>query len=391
MEAHLNRRQWLKTGAAAFAGWLTRSGPLSVQAGLLDCPDSESGGPIRLHNNESHFGLPEAAGTAIRDALNECGAYPDDHYHELVELIAARENLKPENIVLGAGSIEIITAALHVYMPEGGALVSDPTYFDFAYYAEKVHCRLHRVAVTDRYELDLPAMEKRAGSRVGLIYICNPQNPTGGMTPQAELRPFCRKASRKALVVLDEAYGDYVEDPAYSSMVGLVREGENVLVTRTFSKIFGMAGLRVGYGMARPDIIKNLLRLERNFAPVSSLSLRAAIAGYKDEEFVRKVRRQNRDVKTDMVTELRRLGFAFIPSHTNFIIFQVRQNSEELAKKLEDRSLLVRAFQFGGADWIRVSLGTPEEMRMFIAQLGGVGRAEDKAGVPLASAAFGAA
>lgn len=128
--------------------------------------------------------------------------------------------------------------------------------------------------------------------------------------------------------------------------------------------------------MARPDIIKNLLQLERNFAPVSSLSLRAAIASYKDEEFVRNVRRQNRDVKSYMYRELGRLGYAFIPSSTNFIMFKVQSDSQELAKKLEGRSVLVLPLKFRGANWIRVSLGTSAEMRTFIAHLEGLGGAE---------------
>ncbi len=373
MDAQLNRRQWLKRSAAAAAGWIAASRPAAAwtdaRIGRRFLADVESANPIRLNNNESHFGMSDAAREAILDAVDGCGDYPDHHYPELKELIAARENLQPENIILGAGSIEIITAALHIYMAQGSALVSDPTYFDFADYAEKCGCPLHKAALTDRYELDLAALEKRLGPGIGLVYICNPQNPTGAITPRARLEPFCRKASRKALVVLDEAYHDYVEDPLYSSMAGLVRDGENVLVTRTFSKIYGMAGLRVGYGMARPDIIKSLFRMERNFAPVSALSLRAAIAGFSDEEFVRKVRRQNQEARSYMCQELRRLGYIFIPSYTNFIIFKVQQDSQELAKKLEDRSFLVRAFSFGGADWLRVSLGTPGEMRAFIANL----------------------
>jgi histidinol-phosphate aminotransferase len=379
MDVHLNRRQWLKTGAAAVAGWIVDSGSAAALTGHSFRPDFGSGNTIRLNNNESHFGISGAAREAIRDAVDDCSAYPDDHYHELKELIAARDNLRPENIILGAGSIEIITAALHVYRSRGGALTSDPTYFDFVDYAEKARCPLRQVALTNQYELDLEAMEKQAGSRTGLVYICNPQNPTGAMTPQERLRHFCLKASRKALIVLDEAYCDYVEDPAYSSMVDLVREGENILVTRTFSKIFGLAGLRIGYGMARPDVIRNLAQLERNFAPVTSLSLRAAIASYKDEEFVRKVRRQNQEVKSYVCQELRRLGYVFIPSYTNFIIFKVQQDSQELAKKLEDRSFLVRPFKFGGADWIRVSLGTPGEMRAFIANLEDLDGAEERA------------
>jgi len=382
MDAYLNRRQWLKTSATAVAGWIAGTGAVAAEgASLLFGQGLDSGQILRLLYNESHFGISGAARQAIMDGLGECSVYPDDRYYELKELIAAREKLRPENIILGAGSIEIITTALQVFSSEGGALSSDPTYSDFVDYAEKANCPLHLVPLTDRLGLDLPALEKQAGARIGLVYLCNPQNPTGMMTPHLELRPFCRRVSRQVLVVMDEAYHDYVEDPAYSSMVDLVREGENILVTRTFSKIYGLAGLRIGYGMARPDIIKNLLQLERNFAPVSSLSLRAAIASYKDEQFVRKVRRQNREVKSFVCRELARLGMVFIPSYTNFILFKVQEDSRELAKRLEARSVFVSPFQFQGANWIRVSLGTQEEMQAFISHLEALGITEDKASV----------
>ena len=367
MDVHLNRRQWLKTSSAAVAGWMVGGGVAG--AGSLSGPDRESREMVRLLYNESHFGISQAARRAVMDALDDCSAYPDDHYHELKEHIAAREGLKPENIILGAGSIEIITAALHVHMSRGRALASDPTYFDFVDYAARVQCPLRQVALTDGYELDLAAMEREADSRTGLVYLCNPQNPTGVMTPQEKLRPFCRETSRKALVILDEAYFDYVEDSAYASLVDLVRDGENILVTRTFSKIHGLAGLRIGYGMARPDIIAKLAQWERNFAPVSSLSLKAAMASYRDEEFVARVKRQNREVKLYMYGELRRLGLAYLPSQANFILFKVRRDSQDLAKELEKRSLLVQPLKFRGADWIRVSLGTLGEMQAFVAQL----------------------
>jgi histidinol-phosphate aminotransferase len=134
--------------------------------------------------------------------------------------------------------------------------------------------------------------------------------------------------------------------------------------------------------MARPDIIRNLSQMERNFAPVSCLALRAAIASYKDTAFVRRVRRQNQEVKVSMYGELRRLGYDFIPSHANFILIRVLPDSRELAKKLEARSVLVRAFQFGAANWIRVSLGTGEEMKVFVAHLEDLGTAKDRGGIP---------
>ncbi len=152
-------------------------------------------------------------------------------------------------------------------------------------------------------------------------------------------------------------------------MIDLVKEGKNVVVTRTFSKIFGMAGLRVGYGIARPDIVENMERIERNFAPIAWLSLRAAVECYTNVEFTQYARQKNREVKSYLYRELERLGFFYVPSHTNFVLIKVSQDSREMSKKFEDRNILIRPFEFGGDYWIRVSLGTMEEMQTFASAL----------------------
>ncbi len=324
---------------------------------------------IKLNSNESPYGVSEKVRQAIINSINQSNRYPQRQYFRLRELIAEREKISPENIILGAGSTEIMTTLIHLYGAKGEALVADPTYFDFVYYAENVDCPLRSVPLNNNFEHDLRAMEQRISPNTSLIYICNPNNPTGSITPGDKLRPFCERASRKVPVIIDEAYHEYVEDESYASMIDLVRAGKNVVVTRTFSKIFGLAGLRVGYGMARPDIIQALEKIERTFAPVAWLSLNAALASYRNVEFTQYVREKNKEVKSHLYQDLKRIGLTYIPSHANFVLFRVNRDSQEMLKEFEDRNVLVRAFNFIGDNWIRVSLGTLEEMQAFVSIL----------------------
>ncbi|MDH5706926.1 MAG: histidinol-phosphate transaminase [Candidatus Aminicenantes bacterium] len=370
MSLQLNRRQWLKTSAIAAAGLIvSRNYTACQRKDALSRLSLRGEEPIRLGNNESPYGISDGARQAIISSIDKSNRYPHGSYSQLKELIAERENVSAENIILGAGSTEVMTALIHVYGTQGSILVGDPTYFDFIIYASRARCPLQQVPLNDNFEHDLPAMEKRIDRDTRLIYICNPNNPTGSITPGEKLHLFCERASEKALVVVDEAYHEYVEDRAYASMIDLSREEKNVIVTRTFSKVFGLAGLRVGYGIARPDIIKELERMERNFAPVAWLSLMAAIASYKDPQFPRVVKQKNREVKSYLYGELEKLNLAYVPSHTNFVLFKVNQDSRKMAKDFERRSILIRPFEFKGQYWIRVSLGTMEEMKTFISVL----------------------
>lgn len=370
MGYRLNRRQWLRTSAFAAAGLFT-SPDLTFFGKYVFDPDhhARSRELIHLHNNESPYGISGMAREAIIESIWLSNRYPHEQYHELKELIAEREKISPDHIVLGAGSTEVMTTLIHFSKPKGEGLAADPTYFDFVFYAKISDCPLHQIPLTENYEHDLEAMELQISPKISLIYICNPNNPTGSVTPGDKLYPFCERASQKALVVVDEAYHEYVEDSSYASMVDLVKRGKNVVVTRTFSKIFGLAGLRIGYGMARPDIIENLKRLERNFAPVSYLSLEAAIASYKDKEFCRVVRQKNREVKSYVYEELEKLGLYYVPSVTNFVCFRIQQDGEKMVKEFEKRNILIRSFTFHGSHWLRVSLGTMEEMKAFVSAL----------------------
>jgi len=366
----LNRRQWLKTSALVVAGFMSGNDFLACRKGpSIPKETPKNDAFILLDNNESPFGIfPNARETIVR-SIPLSNRYPHGHYPRLKQLIADRENITPDHIILGAGSTEVMVTLIHSAKTEGEILVGDPTYFDFIYYANRADRKLNKIPLNDKFEHDLEAMEKQISSQTNLIYICNPNNPTASITPKDKLQPFCEHVSNQALVVVDEAYHEYVENGAYSSMIGLIKQGKNVIITRTFSKIFGLAGLRIGYGIAPPEIIKKLKKLSRNFAPIAWLSLQAAMASYPDQTFIQSVKEKNKQVKQYLYQELKKLGLFYIPSHTNFVLFEVNQNAQELAKKLELQKILVRPFRFQERQWIRVSCGTKQELQTLISSL----------------------
>lgn len=366
----LNRRQWLKTSVLALTGIMAGPSLASCKYETSlpeEFPDADD--LILLNNNESPFGISPYAREAITGSIDLSNRYPHRQYSRLVDLIAERENIPPDHIILGAGSTDVMVTLIHHAKTGGEILVGDPTYFDFIYYAVKSGCSLKKVRLNDKFEHDLETMERQISSHTNLIYICNPNNPAGSVTPKDKLEVFCAHASKKSLVVVDEAYHEYVEDAAYASMIELVKQGKNIIVTRTFSKIFGLAGLRIGYGIAPPDIIENLNTLSRNFAPVAWLSLKAAEASYQDQKFLQSVREKNKQIKLMLYEELEKLGLFYIPSHTNFVLFNTDRNASELTKKMEQQKILVRPFGIHDKQWIRVSCGTQKEIQTFVSTL----------------------
>ena len=366
----MNRREWLKTSTIATTGLLVSSSfPSCGKRGdVLEKPSPPTG-QVKLNSNESPYGISDKARRAIIEAIDASHLYPHRKYSELVELIAARERLTPEHIILGGGSTEVMNMVIRAFGTAGPIVVSDPTYFDFIYYAQQADCALEHVPLTQTFEHDLERTKKLITPKTGLVYICNPNNPTASITNKGVLYDFCRRFSENVLILVDEAYFEYVEDLSYASAVDLIREDKNIVVTRTFSKIFGMAGLRVGYGMAKPDIIKRMKRLQMNFASIAYTSLKAAAAMYDDLPFVQSIREKNRSARAYLCTQLENRGYTYIPSHTNFVLFEVKRTAQTVAEEFLDKDILVRPFQFRDRQWIRVSLGTLEEMQAFVSAL----------------------
>ena len=363
MAALMNRRQWLKTGALAAAGVAVRpDASLFTPTTLTPRAFNK---PIRLHSNENPYGPSVAARQAIQNALGEGNLYPSSSYRELEKMIADREGLTPEHVVLGAGSHEVLRMTAMAYGLAGGEILTAyPTYEGMERYAGTLGAHVHRVPLDDDLVIDLREMERRTTQSVKLVFVCNPNNPTGTIRHAAEVKQFCEDVSRRSVVFVDEAYYELVDDPAYESMVFMVRQGHNVIVSRTFSKVYGLAGLRIGYGLARPDIAARLRRF-RTGSSLNILGVRAALAAYQDQDFVRESRMKIAEARSYATKTVQDHGHRCLPSHTNFIFFHLGHDIRSFRTKMEQQGILVGRPFPPFMDWCRLSIGTMQEMQAF--------------------------
>jgi len=363
MSGTISRRSWLRSSAFATAGMALAHPAYSLNR-LVPAAETipKNDGLIWLDQNENPYGISENARTAILDNIIYSNRYPEVG-KDLIAAIAERENVTPKHIVLGAGSSEILYTAGYIYGADGGEVVfADPTFHGFMNYVAKVSRKLIRVPLDNDFEHDLEAMEQQVTNRTSLVHVCNPNNPTGTIVDSRKLRLFCEEVSKRSLVMVDEAYNELVDDRRYESMVDLVRKGANVLILRTFSKVFGLAGLRIGYGIAKPDIISKIKRVQGNAFPVSVLSLHAALASYKDTDFIEFSRVNNAKSRSYLYGVLEKLGYFHIPSHTNFVLFKSEIDSIKFVEEIKKRKIVIRPFYSTGENWIRVSMGTLSEM-----------------------------
>jgi histidinol-phosphate aminotransferase len=227
---------------------------------------------------------------------------------------------------------------------------------------------VQRVPLDGRFEHDLAEMDRRATQSVGLVYVCNPNNPTGTLLPADRLRAFCEEVSRRAVVFVDEAYVEYTDAPARFTTVDLVRKGANVIVLRTVSKIYGLAGMRLGYAMARPDLAARLSKFAVGI--VNTLGVRAALASLEDTEFVASSRRANVEARTATYRALDEVGATYVPSSANFVYFRAGDKNQGLPAALAARGIPLNPTGAPlSAEWARLTIGTPDEMRLFASAL----------------------
>jgi histidinol-phosphate aminotransferase len=370
----MTRRRALGLGALAAAGVAAR--PARALAGeerpaeaLPPSAPAAPAGPIRLHSNENPLGPSPAARRAMQAAFDQGCRYPNGAYPELEEAIAEQEGLTPDHVVLGAGSHEVLRMTAMAYGLEDGEIVTGhPTYEGLENYAATIGASVARVPLDDDLQLDLEAIERRVTPATGLVYLCNPNNPTGSLVASGKVRAFCEAVGPRATVLVDEAYHELVEAPGYTSMVPLVAAGENVIVSRTFSKVHALAGLRVGYGLAPPEIVRRL-REFRTGSGVNVLGVAAALASYHDEAFLRASRHGNAAARDYTVRVLEEAGYRCLPSHTNFVFFHLGSDVGTFRRRMQERGILVGRPFPPMTDWCRVSLGTLDEMKAFAAAL----------------------
>jgi len=370
----INRRNWLKSGLLMGAGVV--ASPVALLAGTKGYNeftgeyefDGEAYGlKAKLNANENPYGPSDKALDAFVTAAKEGNLYPFEYAREVRAIIAKEEGVSADQIFLGSGSSEILTMVGLAFGANKGALMSAfPTFRTMLDTAVGIGCNWQQVPLDSDQKHDLAAMKKGINSETKLVYICNPNNPTGTVLNTDALRSFCREISANVPVFVDEAYTDFMEDPKGMSMIDLVQDGHNIVIARTFSKIHGMAGLRIGYGIALPETAKKITSYATKLITVSGPSLHAAMASYKDEPFKKMCKTKNKEARDYTFNALKKAGFAPVASNTSFMIFPIKMEPGAYLKKMLDKGVAVRSWVYGGQNWCRVSMGTKDEMEIFI-------------------------
>ncbi len=325
---------------------------------------------VKLASNENPLGPSPKAVAAVEAALPTLHRYPDGSGHALRKALAARHGVDVEQVILGAGSVEIIEMLARAFMADADeAVFSQQSFISYQLAVNQVNGRAVTVAATSGRGHDLPALAGAVGDRTKLVFLANPCNPTGTYFTRAELERFLAEVGDRALVVMDEAYHEYVTRPDYPDAVDDVKAGRHVMVLRTFSKVYGLAGARIGYGVASRDVVATVNRVRSPFN-TSSLAQAAALAALDDADWVRGSREHNLRELEFLQGELKRRRVRFTPSVTNFVLVEFWANIGELFLAFQRRGVIIRPV--GGPGLVncgRVSVGTHAENVRFLAAL----------------------
>ncbi len=376
----LNRREWLKksliaTGAMSsfsLAGFIE----VNSSAEEVKCIENDNE-VVRLLYNENHLGPSASVKKAMTDVMHRSNRYATFYKYDanaLKQLIADQEGLSPKNILLGHGSFEpLIWAAIHFGSKGEEIIVPSPTFDVIGLFARKIGANITQVEVDSAFKMNLTDMESRVSASTSLLTICNPNNPTGTVIETEKLKSFCRLVSEKTTVLVDEAYIHFLPSWRKHTMASLINEGENVLVTRTFSKIFGLAGMRIGFMMGPEDLIKELeskftLGFPGNMP--NSISMAAAMTAIKDNTFLEKSRHENNKTRNLFYKELERLNLKYIPSEANFVYFDVT-NFKSYKKLMNENKILLAGGWPTKPNWARVTMGTNSDINYLFDKMKG--------------------
>jgi len=362
----IDRRNWLRT--VGLSGGFAMLGGLEALAFETTTSPDLKNKLIRLSSNENPYGPSKRVRTAITNSFDNACRYPSTMLKDLVKKIAEKEGVSKDHIVVTGGSGEGLCAAGLIYGVDGGEIIAaDPTFQQILRYGENQGAFVHRVAVDENMNHDLSAMAKRITTKTRLIYICNPNNPTGTIIEKNKLKDFCNSVSEKAVVFSDEAYYDFITEPDYPSMVELVKKGNNVIVSKTFSKVYGMAGLRIGYLVTRPDIatrLKNSVMARTNV-----LAITAAKEALKDDEFYKFSILKSTEGKKIIYDALDELGLEYVKSHTNFVFFKSGRHIDGFIEDMKKENVQIGRPFPPFYNWARISTGKIEEVAEFVKAL----------------------
>lgn len=366
MKIIVSRRDIFRTAGTAIA--TSALAGLSVpQASAQQAPGQAAPAAklLRLSANENPYGPSESAKQAMMAAMSDGWMYATSEIPQLAKLIAAREGLSPDNVIITEGSAEVLRIGALLYASNGREMIAArPTFEQAPGYAIKTGGQVVWVDLDKNMQHDLAGMEGRVGKDTGMVYVCNPNNPTATMLAASDLRSFIGSVSERAMVMVDEAYIDLVDDPAGSAMVDQVKAGKNIIIARTFSKIHGMAGLRLGFALARPDIIKRMN--EVRMSSPNKMGLVAGLASYQDVAFMESSRKSVRECMSMVCKTFDELGLPYTKSQANFVMFDTGKPVREFMSAMREKGIAVGR-PFSPYDtWCRVSMGRVEQMPQFI-------------------------
>lgn len=324
---------------------------------------------IKLASNENPLGPSPRAVEAMQSALAALNLYPDGAAFSLKQALSQYWDLPTASIAVGNGSDELIHYLGVAYLQSGDNIVQgDPSFVRYESAALLNDSYCVKVPLTNLTH-DVDAIGDAVNDRTRIVFVTNPNNPTGTMNTKDEVERLMDRLPSYVLLVLDEAYAEYVSDPRYPSSIKYVKDGRNVIVLRTFSKIYGIAGLRVGYGLARPDIIQAIEQVREPFN-VNSLAQVGALAALSDAEHVQRSKSVNDQGKVTLCAAFDRLGLPYAPTHGNFIFVDTKKDCRAVYEGLIRRGVIVRTGDiFGFPTYIRVTIGTPEENATFLREL----------------------
>lgn len=317
---------------------------------------------IKLASNENPLGPSPLAVEAVRKGVSEVARYPDGASRKLVSLLAERLGVPEDHLIVGNGSDEVIKLLAEAYLEPGDEVVyADPTFSEYAYVARLMGAVEVKVPLDDEWVHDLDAMLDKVTDRTKLVFVCNPNNPTGTTVSHERLERFLSALPPQTILVCDEAYVEYSDLYSFPDTLSWVRRGERIMVLRTFSKLFGLAGLRVGYGIAPPYLMENIRRVKEPFN-VNRLGQAAACAALQDAEHIERSIRLNAEERERVHRNLEAMGCVVTPSQANFLWVDVRRECGPVLEALLRRGVIVRGGDaFGHPRHVRITIGTREE------------------------------
>ena len=366
-----SRRQFIQQlGLGAAWLGLAANAPLVFANSTATLPFRQNAAPLLLHWNENSLGMSPNALSAAKTAIENCGnRYPDAAVDEFKLKLADLHNVKPEQIIFGNGSTEVLQA-IATYAAQNNATIVEPspTFGDLNGYCKAENLKVIQVPVGQNFEMNIAALKKQSMAQTGsvLINICNPNNPTGNIADFTTLFDWINNAPETHMFLLDEAYFDYAQTNArYKSGLELINQGkDNVVITRTFSKVHGMAGMRMGYGIATVTTARKIKPFAAGFN-LSAAAIAAASAALDDKPFYKKSIEHNQLSKSILIDALNELELAHIPSDANFVLHRIGTPLADYAQHMQQNGVRVGRKMTVDDRWNRISLGTPTEMTIF--------------------------